>query len=119
MKAVINQGTDDEFSWTTDDAISPELINDIERVGEKQQVDWFDSPFFDAVQLFNEKYSLNEIEDMLYDEDPELIEIGLLAMEPFDGHLDHKKSILRLYFPVMLVIVRKMRIYYAESANPE
>ncbi|MHA2278751.1 MAG: hypothetical protein ACXAC2_23480 [Candidatus Kariarchaeaceae archaeon] len=111
MKAIISKGTSKSFSWSIDEPVTPELVDKIEESGDKTQTDWFSFEFFEVVNILNEKYSLDQIEEMIYDEDPEVIEIGSIVLDQSlliqqDQNL---ADIIRLYFPVMQVIVRKMK----------
>ncbi|MCE7734222.1 MAG: hypothetical protein GPJ54_05030 [Candidatus Heimdallarchaeota archaeon] len=111
MKAIISEGTLEAFSWTIDESVTPELVDKIEKSGDNTGTDWFSFQFAEIVNILGEKYSLDEIEEMIYDEDPEIIEIGSIVL---DQSLIIKKdenlfNLIRLYFPVMQVIVRKLR----------
>lgn len=110
MKAIISEGTLESFSWTIDESVTPELVDKIEKSGDTSDTDWFSFQFAEIVIILNEKYSLEEIEEMIYDEDPEIMDIGLLVL---DQSLHIKKdenleNLIRLYYPVMQVIVRKL-----------
>ena len=111
MKAIISKGSPDKISWSLDDPVTPELVDKIEISGDNTNTDWLSFEFFEIVSLLNEKYSLDEIEEMLYDEDPGIIELGSIILDKSlltqgDQNL---KDLVRLYFPVMQVIVRKLR----------
>lgn len=111
MKAIISEGTSEAFSWSIDEAVTPELVNRIEKSGDITDTDWFSFQFAEIVNILLEKYSLDEIEEMIFDEDPEIIEIGVIVLDQSlliqkDQNLE---DLIRLYFPVMLVIVKKLR----------
>ena len=111
MKAIISEGTLEAFSWTIDESVTPELVDKIEKSGDNTGTDWFSFQFAEIVNILYEKYSLDEIEEMIYDEDPKIIELGYLVLNQSltiqnDENLYH---LIRLYFPVMQVIVRKLR----------
>jgi len=112
MKAIVSEGTLQAFSWSIDEAITPELVDKIEKSGDNTGTDWFSFQFAEIVNILHEKYNLEKIEEMIYDEDPEIIEIGSIVL---DQSLLIKKDqdledLVRLYFPVMQVIVRKLRL---------
>lgn len=112
MKAIISKGTSEKFSWSIDDPVTPDLVDKIENSGDNTKTNWFSFEFFEIITLLQEKYSLDEIETMLYDEDPEIIELGAVIL---DKSLILEKNqnledLIRLYFPVMQVIVRKLRL---------
>jgi hypothetical protein len=111
MKAVVSEGTSEAFSWTIDEAVTPELVDKIEISGDNTGTDWFSFQFAEVVNILNEKYSLDEIEEMIYDEEPEIVEIGSIVLDQSlltqkDQNLE---DLVRLYFPVMQVIIRKLR----------
>ena len=112
MKAIISEGTSEAFSWGIDEIITPELVDKIEKSGDNTGTDWFSFQFAEIVNILLEKYSLEKIEEMIYDEEPEIIEIGSIVLDQSllikkDQNLD---DLVRLYFPVMQVIVRKLRL---------
>ena len=112
MKAIISEGTIEAFSWTIDETVTPELVDKIEKSGDNTNTDWLSFQFAEIVRVLSEKYSLEEIEEMIYDEDPEIIDIGALVLDQSfhirkDENLD---NLIRLYFPVMQVIIRKLRL---------
>lgn len=111
MIAIISKGTSEKFSWTIDDPVTPELVDKIEKSGDNTNTDWFSFEFFEIVNLLQEKFSLNEIEEMLYDEDPAIIKLGSVILDKSLLTQNDQKleNLVRLYFPVMQVIVRKLR----------
>jgi len=113
MKATINQNTDYEISWSSEDAITPELVSRILKQGDEMDVDWSESPFYNVVELLLEKYTSGLLEEMLYDEDPELIEICLLILQnpmksEFEESDENLREFVRLYFPVMILLIPKI-----------
>ncbi len=112
MKAIISKGTSEKFSWSIDDPVTPELVDKIEKSGDNTKTDWFSFEFFEIVNLLQEKYSLDEIEIMLYDEDPEIIDLGVVVLDKslLLEKNQNLEDLIRLYFPVMQVIVKKLRL---------
>lgn len=112
MKAIISKGSPENITWALDDPVSPELVDKIEISGDKTNIDWFSFEFFEIISLLREKYSLDEIEEMLYDEDPKIIELGSIVLDKslLIENNQNMEDLIRLYFPVMQVIVRKLRI---------
>ena len=109
MKAVINPGKIGEITWTIDDQITPELVKNIEQAGDKLGINWSESQFMDALDLLLSKHEKNELEEMLYDEDPEVIEfITLVINNPLNEDVDKKlNKMVRLYLPVIIVLLNK------------
>ena len=73
MKAAISKGTDKEVAWSIDDLVTPELVQSIETAGDAMSLEWNESPFIELVELLIMKYSVEILEEMMYDEDPEII----------------------------------------------
>jgi len=108
MKASIYQGTKYEISWSIDhDPITPELVERIEDAGRELSIDWKQNEFYPAIQFLLEKFSKEEIEAKIYDEDPDLIElIALTIQNPMKADTDQYSQFVRLYLPVILIILR-------------
>lgn len=92
--------------------ITPELVDQIEISGDQIDTNWLESPFCDIIDLLLEKYKLDEIEEMIFDEDPNIIDIGTLTLTNPIQEFENTEieKVIRLYFPVLLVIIRKMRL---------
>jgi hypothetical protein len=110
LKAAINKGTDKEVVWSIDDPVTPKLVQAIEIAGDAMSLEWNESPFMELVQLLLTKYSEEILEEMIYDEDPEIIEIGALALKnPLNESAENIEKMVRLYLPVMVVLLRKIK----------
>jgi hypothetical protein len=109
MRATINQGLENEISWTIDDPITPDLVESIENAGDSKDIKWDTSQFTVAIDLLLTKYNPTEIEEMIYDEDPDIIDVCALALtNPLsETPNSNLKKMIRLYLPVMLVLLRK------------
>ena len=110
MKAAINKGTDKEVAWSIDDPVTPELVQSIETAGNAMSLGWNESPFMELVELLRTKYSEEKLEEMMYDEDPEIIEIGALALKnPLNESTENIEKMVRLYLPVMVVLLHRIK----------
>lgn len=114
LKATINRGTTKEISWTIDDPVTPELVQSIKRAGDAMDLDWLASPFLNAIELLLTKYEIEELEEKLYDENPEIIEISALSLQnPLkENSTQDMKTLVRLYLPVMVILLNKMKEKY-------
>ena len=108
MKASIYRDTKYEISWSIDDdPITPDLIERIEDAGRELEINWKRNEFYKAVLLLLEKYSPEEIESKIYDEDPNIIELIALGIQsPLDQDSDHFITLAKLYLPVVIIILR-------------
>ncbi|MGB1981511.1 MAG: hypothetical protein ACPHQO_03475 [Candidatus Kariarchaeum pelagius] len=107
MKASIYNGTKYEISWSLDDTLTdPTLIRNIEDAGNEIDIDWKKNEFYSSIELLLEHYSKIELIEKLQDEDPEILEIIRLTLEnPIAVNSPVLEDFIRLYLPVMLVIV--------------
>lgn len=106
LKAVINKNTPFEISWTLDDPVTPMLVENIKIAGDKIGTNWEELKFRTAVDLLLNKFDKNELLEMMYDEDQEVLEIATLAMSnPLTGDMEELKRMVRLYLPIMIIIV--------------
>ena len=110
MHAVINKGTDQEISWDLDEYITPELVDSIKKAGIKKNIDWTISPLYDLLELLLEKTTREDLEERIYDEDPQIVEIIVSDLETYhfsteNIELQYKLELGRLYLPVLLVIL--------------
>lgn len=110
MHAVINKGTDQEISWDLEEYITPELVDKIKKAGIEKNIEWKDSPLFDLLELLLEKTSKEELEERIFDEDPQIVELIVSDLEVYHIHSesvdeDIKMELGRLYLPVLLVIL--------------
>lgn len=105
MRARIVDSENHGISWTLEDPITPDLIAKIRQAGELTQVDWFDSPFSEAVDILLEKWDFAEIEERIYDEDEEIIDfLALIVNNPLFDQSQSLKEVIRLYLPVILIL---------------
>jgi hypothetical protein len=110
LKAAINKGTEKEIVWSIDDPVTPELVHAIETAGDAMSLEWNKSPFMELVELLLTKFSEETLEEMMYDEDPEIIEIGALALKnPLNESTENIEKMVRLYLPVMVVLLHKIK----------
>jgi len=110
MKATIYQDTKYEISWTIDDdPITPDLVNRIEDAGRELDVDWSKNEFYEAVLFLLDHFTADQIRAKIYDEDPDLIDLIVLALQnPMDEDDEQFKILVRLYLPVVLIILRQV-----------
>ncbi len=111
MKAIINQGTAKEISWEIDEAITPDLVKSIEQAGKDKRIDWKDSPLYYLVKILLESISFDELEERMYDEDPEIVDLIRSELDTYSINSDEKNAeiLARLYLPVMIVILYLFR----------
>ena len=110
MHAVINKGTDQEISWDLEEYITPELVEKIKNAGIEKNVEWKESPLYDLLELLLEKTRKEELEERIFDEDPQIVELIVSDLEVY--HVlsekideDKKMELGRSYLPVLLVIL--------------
>lgn len=113
MRATINQNTDHEITWSSDDPITPELVYQILTEGDALHLDWSKSPFYNVIEILLEKYDSELLKEMFYDEDPELIDICVTILQnplktEFETLEENLREIVRLYFPVMILLILKV-----------
>lgn len=109
MKATINQGTENEISWSLDDPVTPELVFAIKKAGDSMNLNWFDSPFLEVIDLLLTKYDNDQLEEMLYDEDPEIIDLSCITLQNPMNKNQNIETIVRLYLPVMIILLGKRK----------
>lgn len=108
VKAVINKDTPQEISWKIDEFITPELIAAIKKAGVEKNISWKESPLYDLVHILLDTFSYDDLEERMYDEDPEIIDLIEMELDTFNFSpemVDGTDELARLYLPVMIVIL--------------
>lgn len=114
MRAYINKDTPYELSWSIEDQITPELIDQIKDAGNELEIDWLKSPLGDILDILLTKYTKEKIIEMIYDEDEtilELLEIDIInelsgwIMTIPQNNIDDVREFSRLYLPILLIIL--------------
>lgn len=109
MRAVINQGTDKELSWDLEEYISPELVASIQMAGTEIGIDWEQSPLAELLDLLQDTYTYNQLQEMLYDEEPSVVAMIQSDLDTYHlGEVESREKqeeLARLYLPVMIAIL--------------